>query len=273
MPPLMVGDWTGFLLGENPFAAIHPLFFWLAMGIVAVIGALAITAMRSGVRVRVLAAVVAAFWLVWPLAPRGSMTGAMLPRRVLLFALVFTLVWLGREQLSGRWQSWVLMGSGVLATGLVAVVAWRITAAQPLLDEYMTLKVQGRALALRHQLKASGEASLGGIDIFLHAGDWVMLRDGAINVDNYEARQAHFPLRYRGSFARGAAIDADKEPPCVRLAEKDPPDTVLLWDYPREPRDACSKALLMQLTDRYEVTQRSAPAARGAVWRRKATAR
>jgi hypothetical protein len=102
-----------------------------------------------------------------------------------------------------------------------------------------------------------------GVDVFAHAADWMILRDRALDADNYEARTAHFPLRYRRNPVEGL-INTSAAPPVVELRETSLPDTVLLWGYPADD------PFRQGLQRHYRLTQRSAPRGVGEIWKRQA---
>ena len=260
-PPLLAGHFSEFFFGENPFAVVHAGYALAAGGLMATLCGTALWAWRQGGARDGLALLAAACWAAWPLAPKQTMTGNLVPRRVLLCALIFTLLWVSRQEWSRHLQARTWAAGAVLATLLAGVSVWRMAAIQPLLAEYRGLRVEGTTLALRYSLEAGGHGAMRGVDAFLHAADWMMLRDGALDADNYEARTAHFPLRYRRAPVEGL-INTSAAPPRVQLRETSLPDTVLLWGYSAED------PLRQSLRQHYWLAQRSAPRGLGEVWRR-----
>lgn len=256
-PPLLAGHWSEFLFGENPFAVVHAGFAVAAGALMAVTCALAVSACKRGVRDGVLV-LAGLFWLAWPLAPKQTFTGNLVPRRVLICALVFTLVWVSRQEWSGPLKTRVWAVGGALSLAMVLVAVWQMAAAQPVLAEYRQLKVQGTTLALRYGLEPS---VMRGVDVFAHAAGWMIVRDGALDADNYEARTSHFPLRYRRAPVEGL-INTSAAPPVVELREGSLPDTVVLWRYPEQD------ALRQRLAGNFELVQRIEM---GEVWRRPAS--
>lgn len=265
-PPLLAGQWSGFFFGENPFAAVHAGYALPAAALMAVLCALAGWAWRRGGRERMLALPAAAMWALWPLAPKETLAGGLLPRRVLLLALIYTLVWVARQTWSERAAARMFCGGAVLATSAAGVVAWQVVAIQPALAEYRTMRASGRTVGLRYSLEAGAPGMMRGVDLFLHAADWLVLRDGGLDGDNYEARSATFPLRYRRAPVAGL-LNTSAAPPRVQFEEASLPDTILLWGYPAD------HPLRRELARWFESAGRTAPRGVGEMWKLKATAR
>lgn len=256
-PPLLAGRWRDFLFAENPFAVVHPAFALASAALMAALCALAVYAWRRGPRDGLLL-LAGLCWLAWPLAPKQTFTGNLVPRRVLLCALIFTLLWVSRQSWSQPLKRRAWAAGAAFATSMVLVAAWQMAAVQPLLAEYRAFRVQGTTLALRYELEPS---MMRGVDVFLHAADWMIARDGALAADNYEARTAHFPLRYRRPPVEGL-INTSAAPPAFDLRASSLPDTILLWRYP------AADALRETLKTNFVLAQRGA---RGELWRRRAS--
>jgi hypothetical protein len=259
-PPLPAGHFSEFLFGENPFAVVHAGYAAAACALMAGVAGMALWAWRHGGTRDGLLLLAGLCWVAWPLAPKQTMTGNLVPRRVLLCALIFTLLWVSRQEWGQRFRQLAWAAGAALAASMALVAAWQMAAVQPLLEEYRGLRVAGTTLALRYRLQAD---VMRGVDVFAHAADWMILRDGALDADNYEARTAHFPLRYRHAPVEGV-VNPSAAPPSVQLRETSLPDCVVLWGYPAED------PLRRRLERDFVLAQRSAPQGLGEVWKRRA---
>ncbi len=251
-PPLFSANLQEFLFGENPFTAVDLVYFSMAMGLMLTL-VLTAACRRTGAA-RWLGASAVACWLLWPITPKATFTGSFVPGRILLLALALTLIWLSRQDWQVRWSGRLAVAGMTLASVLLAAVAWRVWAVQPLYAEFFELRTAGRTLAVRQMLATPGDPVVGGMDIFLHAGAWLMARDGAVDVANYEAGTPHFPLRFGNGFQPGFEGKTETEPPRIQLGNNRP-DTIVLWGYREKPA----------WLEGYTLAQRTA---HGMVWRR-----
>jgi hypothetical protein len=278
--PLLRGEPLGLLIVENPFMTLHLAFAGVALELVLVVALSMLAAFRQGItRSRTadrLLAMAVLLLVAWPLAPRRTMTGNFVPRRLFLFALIFCLLWVASQRWAPHWRKAVGVLNVVGGAALIAVIAWRCSVLQPYFEEYSTMRAGGSTLGLRYRMSPEGRDGgmlTVGLDPFLHSADWLVLRDGGIDLNNYEAATPHFPLRYRGSYRIGFRTDENEEPPCVEFTRSGDglaqPETLLLWDYPEGAKQPCVVALREALASGYELTGRSKPRGLGEIWRRR----
>jgi hypothetical protein len=108
----------------------------------------------------------------------------------------------------------------LLAINLVLVIRYFSVANQELAEYTAGIQCIGRDRTLFVEQARAGPRKPSYLE---HAANYYCLADGNINLDNYQAELAHFPIRYRPGIARGRGDIAD-------YANRDLVDVILVWD-------------------------------------------
>ena len=190
----------------------------------------------------VLALLLTAFYF---LSPEGVGGGTLLKNRLSLYPFLVLIPWLS-PRLGSRAET---AGAAALALAALANLGLLIHGYRALgveVERYLAglepARPNTRVLALLF-------AHVGPIDVLAHATGYVALERGLIDWDNYEAKAAHFPVRFRGSVTFPDLSDILWDPGSYRVRpNRDLVDAVYLWRMPP------GNVLAMRLRRHYGLT-------------------
>jgi hypothetical protein len=220
--------------------------------------------------------VAAAYAAVYFLAPVTALSrpGSTTHDRVSLYVFLALVLWLAAEDLGPRSRKALVAMSLALTAGLVALRFPHYAEMNDLLAEYLSVaeRLPRHAtllpISFSHQgRRPDGTTVSWRVEAFLHAGAYLAVNRGLVDLTNYEADLTYFPTLFRREanpyrWLRGGQ---ETDPPCVDLGRYDrhaprPLDFVLVWGAAYAGRsDPCTQAMFKHLEERYERIATSAP--------------
>jgi hypothetical protein len=218
-----------------------------------------------------LLAVLALAVIAYFAAPSALSGGSFVNTRLMLFVFFVLILWLGAHPFGPRLKRTVQAGAAIVSLGLLALHVWAYAECNDYLREYARVEGELRPgvtvlpLTFSHRLRAGhlGNAKVGA---FRHAAAYLAARRGVVELENYEANEHYFPVRYRPEanpfdhIGRANAPDRglQAEPPDVEFLKYRSRtglsvDYVLLWNVPDQPRATpAGAAIFEQLDTAYE---------------------
>ena len=190
-------------------------------------------------RWNVWALVAAVMFVVYLFAPPQAGTGGYILERCQVYVLLALALWAGMEE--KRWR-WLPPAAGAVFTVLAV---WNLAGYQRELNaelaEYLSVAkaIEPGKTILPVQYDSRGPGRLQQLYALpmRHAGGYLALRTGGLDLTNYEARLPYFPIQWREEFNPGVYIGhLEDEPPAPDYAGyggRTPGgrvDYVLVWD-------------------------------------------
>jgi len=233
-----------------------------------------------------LAVVVGASVWVYFVAPDGLSGGGFISHRMNLYPFLTLLLWLAVRR-AGAVTKWMTrIAASTIALGLVTLHIGKYAE----LNDYLAEYTSGQSLVERnstllplcfsHQgVSPDGRVLSARIGLFLHAAGHIAAERGIVELDNYEANTGYFPLTFRGEvnpfWHIGVGPGLEAQPPCADFATyptrtKGHVDYVLLWGMREDQRELdCTRSILQQLADGYELIYTSPQRGMMQLYRRK----
>ena len=221
-----------------------------------------------------LLAVVAAFGVVYFLAP-ASMSGGMdISPRLRLFPFLALLLWFGAQAYPLVVRRGIQAIAVLIALAMLALNAMRYGEINDYLDEYVSASslVEPNATLLglcfsHYANEPDGRPLAHKVAPFAHASSYISAERRSLELDNYEAQTSYFPLMFRPRLNPGLHIAVSK--PTFGCPHQGPPrvdfltypertggrvDYVLLWGARDELLGSAeAKDILRQLEAGYEL--------------------
>ncbi len=223
---------------------------------------------------------VAAFVMVYCLAPDAIAGGSFLYLRLGLFPYFALILWLAAQTIWPRLRLGLQLGAAAAALSLLALHLASYRQLNNLLEDYLSIAglIEPETTLVAISFDHTGHGDEGQklsvrVGAFRHAASYIAAERGVVNLLNYEAETGYFPVRFNndvnpmkylsgapGRFG-GGLLD---EPPRVNLSGLRV-DYVILWAMP----EGAGRDIRAQLAEGYE--RISPPSPRGLVqlYRRK----
>lgn len=213
-------------------------------------------------------------WIYF-IAPEGISGGSYMSYRLNLFPFFALILWFAAREY-GRFARIAIQIIGVV---LAVVFLWYHVLGYARLNDYLTEYTSGASLIEPNSTilplcyapfgrRPDGQLLSNRVKVFLHAAGYIAASRDAMELDNYQANTAYFPLVWRpelNPYSRfpmlGGGIESN--PPCVNFAFNteqtgDLVDYVLVWGMNRNiSRHPCSRFVLLQLTNQYDLIHSS----------------
>jgi hypothetical protein len=223
---------------------------------------------------------VAAFVVVYFLAPDALIGGSLLYMRLGLFPYFALLLWLAAQPVGPHFRRGVQLGAAAAAILLLALHAESYRQLNGLLDEYLGVAglIEPETTLVSISFDNTGRGADGQrlsvrVGAIRHAAGYLAAERGVVNLLNYEAETGYFPVCFNPDVDPAKYLDIPRdEPPRIDLAgytrrTGQGVDYVILWAAP----EGGGREVLAQLVEGYE--RISPPSPRGLVqmYRRKIT--
>jgi hypothetical protein len=263
------------LAGGAALASFSRAEFWLGRSFAAALALLSALCLAGRARLfrQGFFWVAVAFGAACLAAPNGWKSLGYLSARMGLYFYLSLLLW-GAEAAPPAWAARAFAGVCCAISLALLGLQWKAyTALEPYVEEYVAtwnhIESGATVLALDFLYRPKEARACGYYRVrpFLHLGDYVNLRAGAISLNNYEADTPHFWTRYRSGrnpyrFIAKPPQDKsgrnglDGEPPEVEFvsyAERTggSVDYVLLWGFPDSGSEDSWRNVQQQLQGRY----------------------
>ncbi len=193
------------------------------------------------------------------------------------------LLWLGAQSIGKVPRRVLVVSTIAIGFGLVGVRLPRYAELNEHLREYLSVApwVPAGTTILPLSYTHHGRGDDAGVLAhatwpFRHAADWLVPSRGVVNVDNYEAEVAFFPVIFRPGYdpywLLGSSLD--RMPACVRIGRFNrlaprPAEFVIVWGARWEERGGpCTEELLRLLQTQYRRVYLSAPRGQAELYQR-----
>ncbi len=223
---------------------------------------------RSIVRWDAFLVLIALFLTGYLRARDGSAIALYVPERLALFMVALLILWLASQHLPKRAQFAAAFIAGALTLGWIGLNTIKYRELSHCYEDYMAaapMIARGETLLSLSYSTQGFDDQGAGISAYtaplLHVAGYIAADRGAIDLANYEAAAAHFPIQFQkdmGPAAFGKIEPVRDRPPCADIGGWETKsgrkvDWVLLyWMRDSDAGHPCTQAIRAQLGFAYE---------------------